>query len=210
MSPHRERVLRGTVSSEHLVQLFDEADSLALSLAEFLHEAWKRGDNLLVVARPASWALTVPVLEARGCPVADTIASGQLVALDAATTMATFIVNGELDHQRFQTAVGDLTAQLAAESKAGLSVYGEMVDLLVAQGNFEGAERLEGLWKELSLTCSLRVLCGYTAAHFGDESTTNHLRAICGLHDGSTARPTDLLSTWLLANRRPRYHLDQE
>ena len=209
MSSHRERVLRGAVSSEHLVQLFDEPDSLALSVAGFLHEAWQREDTLLVIARPANWALTVPVLEARGCPVADTIARGRLVVLDAATTMATFTVNGALDHDKFQIAIGDLVARLAAESRAGLSVYGEMVDLLVAQGNFEGAERLEGLWNALSETCSLRLLCGYTAAHFGDESTTDHLHQICGLHGSASARSTDLLATWLLANRRPRYHLDQ-
>jgi hypothetical protein len=209
MSPHRERVLRGTVSSEHLVQLFDEPESRALSVAEFLHEGWQRGDHLLVVARAANWALTVPVLEARGCPVADTIARGRLIVLDAATTMATFMAGGEPDRDRFQTAIGDLVSRLAGESRAGLSVYGEMVDLLVAQGNFAGAGRLEASWNELSQTCSFRLLCGYTAAHFGDESTTGHLHAICGMHGSSSARSTDLLATWLLANRRPRYHLDQ-
>jgi hypothetical protein len=210
MSPHRERVLRGTVSSEHLVQLFDEPDSRALSLADFLYQGWQRGDHLLVVARPANWAFTVPVLAARGCPVAETIASGRLVVLDAATTMATFFMNGDLDPHRFQVAIGELVARLAAESSAGLSIYGEMVDLLVAQGNFEGAERLEALWNELSQTCSFRLLCGYTASHFGSESTMDHLRQICGLHGGASARSTDLLATWLLANRRPRYHLDSQ
>ena len=208
MSPHRERVFKGDVSSEHLVQLFDEPESLVSGVADFLYAGWSRGDNLIVVARSAHWALTSKELEARGCPVAETVASGRLVVLDAATTMATFMINGAPDRERFNAVVGELVASLRAGSKAGLSVYGEMVDLLVAQGNFEAAERLEALWNELGQTCSFCLLCGYSSAHFGDESTSAHLHEICGLHDRASARTTDLLATWLLANRRPRYHLD--
>ena len=210
MSPHRERVVRGNVSSEHVVQLFDEPESLVAALSDFLVEGWRRGDTLLVVAKPANWALTAPELEARGCPVADTIASGRLVVLDAATTLATFMADGDPDPQRFSETVGALVQKLCADSPAGLTAYGEMVDILVGQGNFQGAEQLEGLWNELSGTCSFRILCGYSSAHFGDEQTASHLQEICGLHHAASARSTDLLGTWLLANRRPRYHLDKQ
>lgn len=210
MSPHREHVFHGEIRSEHLVQLFDEPGSLVAALADFLEAGWKLGDALLVVARPASWALTTPELDARGCPVADLIASGRLVILDAATTLATFMVNGEPDPEKFGASVGNLVRALCARSDAGLTVYGEMVDILVGQGNFQGAERLEKLWNSLAGDCSFKLLCGYSAQHFGDEKTTAHLQHICGLHDSATACATDLLSTWLLANRRPRYHLDKQ
>ena len=37
---HRERVLRGEVASEHLVQLFDEPDSRVEAAAAFLYRGW--------------------------------------------------------------------------------------------------------------------------------------------------------------------------
>jgi hypothetical protein len=209
MSPHRERVVHGTNVSEHLVQLFDESNSLAAALSEFLYDGWKRGDHLLVVARPANWALTTPHLEALGCPVADTIASGRLVVLDAATTMATFMDHDHPDADKFRAHVGALVQRLCALSREGLTVYGEMVDILAGQGNFHGAEELETLWNSLSETCSFRLLCGYTADHFGNEANASHLHTICGLHTHASAPPADMLSTWLLANRRPRFHLEQ-
>lgn len=208
MSPHRERVLRGNVSSEHLVQLFDEPESLVSSVAAFLHDAWTRGDHLLVVARPANWALTAVELEALGCPLAEVAATGRLVVLDAATTLAGFMANGEPHPAKFAETVGDAVQRLSAASQ-GLAIYGEMVDILVSQGNFVGAEQLEALWNELGQRYSFQLLCGYAAAHFGDERNAKHLRTICEAHHHSGARSTDLLATWLLSNRISQFHTGQ-
>ena len=210
MSQSRERVLRGTIASEHVVQLFDETESLVGAVAACLIDGWKRGDNLLVAARPAHWALASAELEARGCPVVDYIASGRLVALDAATTLATFMVDGDPDVDKFHASVGGIVTRLSSDPRTGLTIYGEMVDILASQGNFNGAERLEALWNDLGTRCSFRLLCGYSSAHFGDEATADRLTAICGAHTASGARATDLLATWLLANRRSRYHIEQQ
>ncbi len=209
MSPHRERVLRGRVASEHLVQLFDEPESLVATVAAFLRSGWERGDNLLVVARPSNWALVSTDLAADGCPVADLLAGGTLVVLDAATTMATFLLNGDPEPARFDEHVGATVRRLCDSSAAGLTAYGEMVDILVGQGNYVGAERLEALWNALSARCSFRLLCGYSSAHFGDEGSAGHLHNICAAHTQVDAPSNDLLATWLLANRRPKYHLEQ-
>ena len=208
MSPHRERVLRGTVRSEHHVHLFDEPDSLVAAVGAFLAAGWARGDNLLVVARPANWALTSSELEALGCPVADATASGRLVVLDAATTLASFMTHGDPQAEAFARTVGELVQRLAAGS--GLTIYGEMVDILVAQNNFSGAQQLEALWNTLSERYSFNLLCGYSSAHFGDERNAKHLHAICDAHTHTAAQPTDLLATWLLANRRSRFHTDPQ
>jgi hypothetical protein len=210
MSPHRERVMHGKIVSEHRVQLFDEPESLVAGVSAFLFHAWQGGQHLLVVARAANWAMTAMELQARGCPVPELLAEGRLVVLDAATTLARVMAGNDPNPERFRGSVGELVQKTCADAPHGLAVYGEMVDILAAQGNFEAATRLEALWNELSETASFRLLCGYSSAHFGDERTAAHLQAICGCHTGASARPTDLLGSWLLANRRPKYHLDMQ
>jgi hypothetical protein len=210
MPPHRERVMHGDVVSEHLVQLFDEPESLVASVSAFLFDAWRRGEHLLVVARPANWSMVATELQARDCPVSELLAEDRLIVLDAATTLDRFMSGDDPDPRRFDDSVGGLIRRVCADAAGGLAVYGEMVDILAAQANFDGVEKLETLWNQLSATASFRLLCGYSSAHFGDERTANRLQAICGCHTGASARPADLLATWLLANRRPKYHLDMQ
>lgn len=203
---HRERVVRGKVMSAHLVQLFDELDSLADGVAAFLHDGWKQGTSLLVAAKAANWSATAARLEARGCPVLETIASGRLVVLDAATTLATFMRAGEPDPGLFDDHVGSLVRRLTSECTAGLRVYGEMVEILAEQSHFAAAIQLEDLWNDLGRHCSFTLLCGYCSAHFADSATDDHLKTIRSRHTSASAKPTDLLGSWLLSDRQPRYH----
>jgi hypothetical protein len=192
------------VASEHLVQLFDEPDSRVEAVAAFLYRGWCAGAPLLVVARPINWALIEARLEAMGCPVADTIAAGRLVALDAATTLASFLRDDGPNGKLFQEQVGSAVARL---SKLGrLHAYGEMVDILAEQGRLDAAYDLENLWNDLAAKESFTLLCGYASAHFGDARDAEALHRICGAHSGVHADPGDLLGTWLLNDRRSRYH----
>jgi len=205
---HDERVVRGHGASEHFVQLFDDTDSRGHAVGGFLYQGWRQGQALLVVARPHEWATTLKQLISLGCDVPEATAAGRLVALDAATTLATFSENGLPRRDRYQERIGSLVRRLAAEHPAGLSIYGEMVDILAAQGDYTAAEQLEGLWNELGAECPFTLLCGYTSAHFADARTATALEAICGSHTHVTANPTDLLGSWLLSGRQPRFHLD--
>lgn len=207
MSLHHERVVRGSVASEHLVHLFDEQHSLVDTVATYLHAGWQRGDSLIVAARPGHWALTSVELRARGCPVDELTADGRLEVLDAAATLARFMVNGEPDREKFEHTVGDLVRRSCLQSSAGLTIYGEMVDILAAQGNLIAAEHLESLWSTLSTECSFRLLCGYSSSYFGDERSGIHLDRICDLHTDSGSRATDALASWLLAGRFAKYHI---
>ncbi len=161
----------------------------------------------MVIARAANWTPTAAELTAKGCPVEEITAAGRLIVLDAPTTLASFLVNGEPDRKKFDEQVGALVHRLCRESSAGVTAYGEMVDILAGQGNFIAAERLETLWNNLSTECSFRLLCGYSSAHFGDARTAQHLDRICAQHTHAGASETDLLASWLLADRRSKFHI---
>lgn len=203
---HRERVLRGDVNSEHLVQLFDEPESRAEAVAAFLYEGWRAGLPLLVVARPGNWALMAAQLELLGCDVPATIAEGRLVVLDAATTLATFMRDGRPDAARFQEHVGTVVGRLS--TRGLLHVYGEMVDILAEQGRLDTAHELEVLWNHLAAEQSLTLLCGYASAHFGDPRDAEALHRICRAHSRVESHPGDLLATWLVSDGHSQYHTE--
>ena len=197
----RAGVVRGVVSSEHIVQIFDTTESLADTVSAFLHDGYRRGDHVLVVAKPKNWAAVSDRLEERACPVAAAIAAGRLVVLDAATTLAKFMRHGLPDAHLFSSVIGDLVHRLNAETGAGLTIYLEVVELLAEEGNFRGAQRIETLWNELGERCSFRLLCGYSAAHFVSPGADAALREICDSHSRVQANAADPLATWLLAAR---------
>lgn len=208
MNQPRVHLFRGTVRSEHLVKLFDDDESLADGVSAFLLEGWQRREPLVVVARPRHWLLTAKRLIAGSCPVDEAISSGRLTVLDAATTLAGFMRNGRPQAELFAAIVSAPVLRLAASSGKPLRIYGEMVDVLASQGEFAAAQALENLWNQLGTRVSFKLLCGYAAGHFSDPRTAPALRSICEAHDHASADAADLLASWLLADRRPRFHID--
>jgi hypothetical protein len=200
----RERVFKGTVVSEHLLQLFDDGESLAEGVGDFLHEGWSRGETLLVVARPHAWSGISQRLIALGCDVSQAMASGRLVSLDAAATLASFSRTGVPREDLFEEHVGTLVRRLNGRKSAGLRIYGEMVDVLAAEGDFFAAEQVETLWNRLGTESPFTLLCGYASANFADERAATALHAICCAHSKTTVKPADLLGAWLLSGREPR------
>ena len=206
MTQVRRPAAQEIASSRHVAQLFDDIESLAETVAEFVREGWQRHEPLLVVARPETWSLTSSRLVAGGFPIDEATASGRLVVLDAAATLTRFLRNGHLFSDRFDAHVGQLVRRLGERFGRRVRVYGEMVDILAAQGDLATARQLEHLWNGLGSSSSITLLCGYASGNFGDPRTAEALRAICSEHDVATAKPTDLLGAWLLSDRQSRFH----
>lgn len=206
---HREYEMHGGIGSEHRFQLFDEPDSRVEGVARFLYSGWQGGEPLLVVARPLHWALIQARLEANGCPVSALIAEGRLIALDAATTLASFLDDSQdiPNPILFQKHIGTIVSRLSKRGR--LHAYGEMADVLAEQARFNAAHEVEILWDQLGARESFTLLCGYASAHFGDARDANSLRRICRTHTCVHADASDLLGTWLLNDRQSRYHTQE-
>ena len=209
MLKQRERVVKGDVSSDHTVQLFDEPGSLAESVSAFLFEGWTDGQSLLIAARAEEWEQTSRQLAALGCPVSAAIVSGRLVVLDAEKTMDGFMDCGAPNASAFNATVGALVSRLTTENPQGLRIFGTMVDVLATRGEYDAAEQLEALWNDLGARCSFSLLCGYSSANFADTRTAGRLHAICGAHTHASAKPGDLLGAWLLAGRQSGFQFSR-
>jgi hypothetical protein len=194
---YQDGVIHGDASSQHMVQLFDSTGSLADAVATFLSEGVSRGDSLLVVVRLEHWNLTAARLTREELPLGHAIASGQLTVRNADRTLKLFLRDGIPDRVLFDDHVGGLIRRIALRGN-GLRIYGDMVDILASDGDFQATHRLEELWNELGEREPFTLLCGYSAVHFGDARSADALRLICRSHSHVRSNPHDTLGTYLL------------
>jgi len=195
------RSVRRAGAHEHILQLFDTPESLGNVVSAFLHEGWENGEHLLVVAKPRHWSRIAERLARRGFSETAALEQGRLIVLDADAALSTFLQGHDVDPARFSATIGALVARLASASRGGLRIYGEMVEILAEEGNFDSARQLETLWNGLRAQHPFTLLCGYSAAHFAGAGTPA-LRAICGCHSRVQRNASDLLGSWLLTDER--------
>ena len=83
-------------------------------------------------------------------------------------------------HKPDWNGLGSLVARLGNGRR--VRIYGEMVDVRAARGNYKAACQLEALWNALGRRESFTLFCGYASGHFGDPRTAALAR------DGSASR----------------------
>ena len=192
-------------AAQHSLQLFDSRDSVADAVSCFIAEGVEAGDVVLAVMRRETWECTARRLRERGLDPAVAQASGGLTVLDAAATLETFLVNGRIDQKLFEDSVGTLVWALASGDRR-LRIYGEMVDVLAAAGDFRIALQLEARWNELRAETPFTLFCGYSSENFGDPKVSDALQLTCLAHSQIRTNPRDPLATFLLesASSGPR------
>ncbi|HET7696665.1 MAG TPA: MEDS domain-containing protein [Vicinamibacterales bacterium] len=178
-----ESLHHASVSEEqhfHAVRFYQDRDSLARIVAQFLGEGFAAGAPGIVIATPehrmtleavlASYCFDVPGLES----------GGDLIMLDAAQLLSQFMVGDMPDASRFRDAVIPLIER-ASRGRPGCVVraYGEMVDVLWKAGHTAAAVRLETMWNQLARTHTFALLCGYSIGHFYKDAAC---RQVPGLH----------------------------
>src|SRR5215472_4519648 len=153
----------------HVIQLYNEDGPLLDLLSRFVESALTGNDAAVVIAVKAHAAGITERLAARGLDVPKAIREGRYVLLDAAETLAKFMVDGLQDARRFADLVGGtiVRAKAAAQGeRQRAAVVGEMVSLLWAAGNIDGALRLEQLWNDLATTHAFSLRCAYPMSGF--------------------------------------------
>jgi hypothetical protein len=167
----------------HVVQLYGTDDRLLTkNVARFLSEGLRRGDGILVIATPEHrMTLTRELREDRGYSKA--VLEGRLVFLDAAATLARFMVDGTPNPELFRSVIGEALAGVRSRAvHTGVRAYGEMVGLLWQAGEYPAASRLEELWNELLRQGDVCLFCAYPIDVFSREFQPATLDAILCSH----------------------------
>lgn len=166
-------------TGEHLVQFYEHEDYLSEIVAKYIESAIRNEEGVIIIATRPHQTMFESKLDAKKIQQAKS--KGQLVMLDAAETLETFMKDGLPDPKKFHKVIGSLVESMSLEFK-GVRAFGEMVNLLWSSGNFQGTIELEQLWNELGETLPFSLLCAYSMKSFGDERHGPTFRHICKNH----------------------------
>jgi signal transduction histidine kinase len=184
VAPTPEPDALGTaVHPNHSVQFYEDDGFLCDSVSQFIGVGLAAGEPVCVVATAEHRAAFAARLVRRGIDVDDARARGQLVWLDAAETLAKFMVGDMPDWTLFSGFFGSIIEESRRrDPMACVRTYGEVVDLLWRGGNRQAALRLEAMWNEFSSSHSLSLLCAYVMGNFYRTGDTDSFRDVCRAH----------------------------
>jgi hypothetical protein len=177
----KSEVFWGEISPcEHLVQMYADDGVFLDALEGFVAGGIRVGDGVVVIATPEHRQALEKRLRAGGVAIDAAVARGQYLSLDAEQTLATFMVNGWPDDERFNEAANDLL-QRAGHGSRRVRAFGEMVALLWQQGHTSATLRLEHLWHKLCVKRAFSLFCAYPRLSFTCEADSS-FQNICAAH----------------------------
>jgi hypothetical protein len=172
----------------HLVRFYEDDSELVRSVAPFLVAGAACGEAVILIASELHRSQFENALASQGSDLAQMVEEGLLISLDAATTMAAFMPDGEIDHDAFKETIGGVL-RTASLRGSGVRAYGEMVALLWDAGQVLSAIELEKLWNELAHEFDFTLFCAYPAASVRGHEHAEALHQVCQLHSEVLSSP---------------------
>jgi len=145
---------------------------LVTETAQRIGAALSAGGAAIVIATPAHRQALEERLALHGFDLTQLTKQNRWITLDAAQTLAAFMMEGWPDARRFASAIGGALDTLAAAvANAGterlpIAAFCEMVALLWEEGKTGAAIRVEELWNELAAARSFQLSCGWPVRFF--------------------------------------------
>ena len=165
----------------HVVHFYGADDELADSVGRYLADGLRSGEGVVVVATAPHRLAFEAVLARHGLDADEERRAGRLLTADASGLLGSFLADGLLDHDRFETAASALIGRAAAGGRQ-VRVYAEMVALLWDAGDVALAIELEDRWNELGARQPFCLLCGYPASALAEPGAAGPARDVCGRH----------------------------
>jgi PAS domain S-box-containing protein len=167
--------------AEHFVQFYIDDQVLIDSLAEYVRHGAGEGAAVIVIATGLHRQALASRLQSQGFDAAKAGECEQLILLDAERTLATFMVDGAPDRERFLASMGALFSR-ATRACGRIAVFGEMVALLWKEGRTAAAVRLEQLWNELARDHVFTLFCAYSLQDCAVAEHIRPLEDVCASH----------------------------
>ena len=170
---------------EHEAQLYSDDTILVERLTDLVHSALRTDDAAVVVASEGHRSSLVRKLTYLGVDCASAEAGGQLTLLDAKDTLSKILVDRMPDSGRFAEIIGGVLAKAKSSRPADRSrvtVFGEMVALLWADGCQQATIRLEEFWNWLASKHRFSVRCAYPMKVSHQAENRQLMMSVCSVH----------------------------
>ena len=171
-----EKLGHDVAGAGHSVAFWHLEVNLADDLVAYVANGLTAGEAVVVAATPEHLKLLETGLVLVGIDPVEAIVSGQYLPLDATALHAELSQHDHIDHDRFETMVGEQVRRVSA-SWRGFRVFGEIVDLYWRHSDDHLALELESCWNDLRAKVPFPLLCGYELAP-GENAGE-----ICDFHD---------------------------
>jgi len=176
---------RPEIATRHDVTFYSDDHRFLDELTHFVAGALRSGASAVIAATESHREGLLSRLRRHSLDIDTAMEQRRYIAVDAAHTLSTFMVNSMPDRGLFMKTFGNLVHSAAKASKSGnshVSVFGECMHLSWAEGNSEAAIRMEEFGSELTRIFDADVLCGYSAGH-PHRVMENHIyQRICAAH----------------------------
>jgi len=164
MDPRTAQILANPPYHSHVVYRYIDDQHFVDAVGFYTASGLDRDGAVILMVTEAHRAAIRRYLKSDG-NVEVLEASGQLVFLDAAECMSTFMVDGHPDPKIFKAGARTLIQQASRDERTGrdreVRLFGEMVSLLWPS-NTSAAEQLEALGNEIVEEYSIPILCAYS------------------------------------------------
>lgn len=174
---------RRQVPPVHSVHFYEHDGEMIDRLRGIVVSALATGNSVLIVATEEHRTQLTHALHLSWTNWAAARDEGRFLLVDARETLESFMVDGRPDRKLFTSSISDLVRNCrftAVSANRGLTVFGEMVDLLWKDGNQQGAIELEVLWNVLLSDRTFHLHCAYSRSAMMDDAAA--LQSICDHH----------------------------
>lgn len=167
----------------HMVQFYPFESALKKSLYNYIGTGLLNNETCIVIATKEHLKALNSDLKAKAkVDVVKARRTGQYIALDAAETLASFMIDGSPNWEKFVDVIGSLASK-AEKRGQPIRAYGEMVALLWQQGDISSVIKLEDFWNDLAKVYSFSLFCAYPQIHFDMEMHSKEHAKIRAMHN---------------------------
>ncbi|RPB01149.1 hypothetical protein L873DRAFT_1827270 [Choiromyces venosus 120613-1] len=180
-----------TPRCDHALQFYEAESYLYSAISSFILPTFfsTESASVIIATRSHLDALEVHLREQNLVP-GQLKDRGQLVLLDADEILLAIMPGGSLDVDLFDEYLGKLFPGVQSKFPK-VRAYGELVNILCEQGNYELARQVEVAWERFlsEPDRNVALLCGYNMGVFEAEGLSEVFQQICLNH--SKVEPTE-------------------
>lgn len=170
----------------HGVHFYADADDVAHSMVQHVRGALGIGQAAMLLSTPRHMLAFDREVERCGLDYSKAIYEGRLVICNAQRLLERFCQDAMPDERRFRAILGGQLRMLM-HRYSGVSIYSEVVMLLMGAGHFDRAMQLENMWNTLAADRRFDLLCSYPLELFKHDEQAAMMQRVIAMHQYTIA-----------------------